>query len=698
MGTDPLYFAKVFFKRGEIMRRGYVFLILLILLAGCQTKKPRVATETLLSPTLSAKPSLPSEKPRPLKEKEPPTAKPTPEVKSFVILEAPEKEPQKITRVYRPEIKKDGQIELSLDMEGADLLDFLDLLLKETLKVNYVVDNAARAKVTLHIHGSFTRDQIFNMLGQVLALNNLSLVKDGDLYRILPASKLAGVSGDISFAFLRPRYLRVLEIKGLLQPLVSQGAKILIDKATNTLLVFDNPENVLKVSRVVSLLDEDVLADMTLALYKPKVLDADTLAGYLKSIFQATPWKERRLTSFVDFIPMKEINALLIVARDEGLIKRIKRWIDELDKGELAEKEVFIYQVENGDAEEIADILQQAFSGTTKKSNRKTIVPAQKTKPNSSEVSGEVRIIPDKTNNLLVIKATRQDYLTIKRLLEQIDVLPRQVVIEMLIMEITLNKELEHGVEWFLKNRTKYQGDLYNLGAGFAKQEGRTPAFFENAQQLKGLTLSLYRVGDFGSLFNLLESISQINILSSPVILATDNKEARIQIGQEVPIITQQVTNTSATEPNITSTVQYRDTGIILDVKPHINSSGLVKLDIVQEISSAQKNYLGLENTPLITKRKIETSLVVKNNQTIVLGGLIDNRQEFAETGVPLLKDLPFIGHAFKWQKRTRDRTELLVAITPRVVRNYQEAEAVMHAFKEKIRALRERLEKQELE
>ncbi|WP_169352783.1 type II secretion system secretin GspD [Thermodesulfatator atlanticus] len=680
------------------MRRGYVFLILLILLAGCQTKKPRVATETLLSPTLSAKPSLPSEKPRPLKEKEPPTAKPTPEVKSFVILEAPEKEPQKITRVYRPEIKKDGQIELSLDMEGADLLDFLDLLLKETLKVNYVVDNAARAKVTLHIHGSFTRDQIFNMLGQVLALNNLSLVKDGDLYRILPASKLAGVSGDISFAFLRPRYLRVLEIKGLLQPLVSQGAKILIDKATNTLLVFDNPENVLKVSRVVSLLDEDVLADMTLALYKPKVLDADTLAGYLKSIFQATPWKERRLTSFVDFIPMKEINALLIVARDEGLIKRIKRWIDELDKGELAEKEVFIYQVENGDAEEIADILQQAFSGTTKKSNRKTIVPAQKTKPNSSEVSGEVRIIPDKTNNLLVIKATRQDYLTIKRLLEQIDVLPRQVVIEMLIMEITLNKELEHGVEWFLKNRTKYQGDLYNLGAGFAKQEGRTPAFFENAQQLKGLTLSLYRVGDFGSLFNLLESISQINILSSPVILATDNKEARIQIGQEVPIITQQVTNTSATEPNITSTVQYRDTGIILDVKPHINSSGLVKLDIVQEISSAQKNYLGLENTPLITKRKIETSLVVKNNQTIVLGGLIDNRQEFAETGVPLLKDLPFIGHAFKWQKRTRDRTELLVAITPRVVRNYQEAEAVMHAFKEKIRALRERLEKQELE
>ena len=686
------------------MRRGYVFLILLILLAGCQTKKPRVATETLLSPTLSAKPSLPSEKPRPLKEKEPPTAKPTPEVKSFVILEAPEKEPQKITRVYRPEIKKDGQIELSLDMEGADLLDFLDLLLKETLKVNYVVDNAARAKVTLHIHGSFTRDQIFNMLGQVLALNNLSLVKDGDLYRILPASKLAGVSGDISFAFLRPRYLRVLEIKGLLQPLVSQGAKILIDKATNTLLVFDNPENVLKVSRVVSLLDEDVLADMTLALYKPKVLDADTLAGYLKSIFQATPWKERRLTSFVDFIPMKEINALLIVARDEGLIKRIKRWIDELDKGELAEKEVFIYQVENGDAEEIADILQQAFSGTSKKSNRKTIVPAQKTKPNSSEVSGEVRIIPDKTNNLLVIKATRQDYLTIKRLLEQIDVLPRQVVIEMLIMEITLNKELEHGVEWFLKNRITYKGDRYDVGTAFTKY-GILPQNLQNIPNLNlgsatltGLTTAIYRAGDLGALFNLLQSVSQINILSSPVILATDNKEARIQIGQEVPIITQQVTNTSATEPNITSTVQYRDTGIILDVKPHINSSGLVKLDIVQEISSAQKNYLGLENTPLITKRKIETSLVVKNNQTIVLGGLIDNRQEFAETGVPLLKDLPFIGHAFKWQKRTRDRTELLVAITPRVVRNYQEAEAVMHAFKEKIRALRERLEKQELE
>ncbi len=692
------------------MRTWYICLLgLLFLAAGCQAKHP--ATQTLV---LSVPPKIkvttnpaaetsssPSGKSA-LQDKDKPQERPP---KSALVILQTQEEPshgENTNIVSRPSLPKDGKFSLALDMEGADLLDFLDLLFKETLKLNYAVDPGARAKVTVHIHGTFSKPEILRFTEKILEMYHLSLLHEEGLYRVVPASKLASVSGEVSFALLRPHYLQVADLAKVVQSLTTPGAKVLLEKGSNTLLVIDTPENVAKVTRIVGLLDEDVLADMTLALYKPKVLEADTLAGYLKDIFQASPWKERHLSSFVDFIPLKEINTLLIVARQPETLKRVYRWINELDQGELAEKEVFIYQVENGDAEEIAQILQQTFSGqglspssTTKNSHRRTIIAARV--KNVPGLTGEIRIIPDKSNNLLVIKATRQDYLTIKRLLQKIDVLPRQVVIEMLIMEITLNKELQHGVEWFLKNRITYQGDQYETGASFSKY-GISPDNLQNIGQvsLTGLTLALYRAKDLGALFNILQSVSQINILSSPVILATDNKEARIQIGQEVPIITQQVTNTSATEPNITSTVQYRDTGIILDVKPHINSSGLVKLDIVQEISSAQKNYLGLTNTPLITKRKIETSLVVKNNQTVILGGLIDNRQEFAETGVPLLKDIPFLGHLFKWQKKTRDRTELLVAITPRVVRNQQEAEAVMYEFKEKIKALKSRLEGKE--
>ncbi len=679
--------------------QGFIILFLgfIIFLSGCQAKHPSQASLDTLIPVTS---SPPSKTPKVKPKVSPPKETPAHEKKAALVI-IQEAKNEKDTLCQRPKnlpaaVSKEGnKIKLTLDMEGADLLDFLDLLFKETLKVNYAVDQGARAKITVHIHGSFTPREIMDMVAQVLALDNLALVKSSGLVRILPANKLATVPQEISFVLFRPRYLKVTEINNIVQALVTRGAKVLVDKSANILLVIDTPENVAKVSRIVTLLDEDVLSQMTLALYKPKVLEAETLANYLKSIFEASPWKDRRLNAFIDFIPLKEINSLLIVTREPEALKRVYRWINELDQGELAEKEVFIYQVENGDAEEIAQILQQTFSGSklSSTSSRKTIIPAQKTQ-NKVFLAGDIRIIPDKSNNLLVIKATRQDYLTIKRLLQKIDVLPRQVVIEMLIMEITLNKELQHGVEWFLKNHITYQGDKYDLGASFSKY-GISPDNLQNVGQtsLTGLTMALYRAKDLGALFNILQSVSQINILSSPVILATDNKEARIQIGQEVPIITQQVTNTSASQPNITSTVQYRDTGIILDVKPHINSSGLVKLDIVQEISSAQKNYLGLTNTPLITKRKIETSLVVKNNQTVILGGLIDNRQEFAETGVPLLKDIPVLGHFFKWQKKTRDRTELLVAITPRVVRNYQEAEAVMHAFKEKIRALRERLQ-----
>ncbi len=578
------------------------------------------------------------------------------------------------------------KISLEINLEGADLLDFLQLLFQETLHQNYAVDPSAKAKVTVHIKGRFSKTEILDLVQKVLELHNLTLINKGNIYRIIPISKLANISGQISFFIFRPKYLQVENLSKVVKTLASVQAKLIIDKATNSIILVDIPENINKVIGILNLLDENILANMYLALYRPKVLEAETLTEYLKAIFKSSPLKNQNIDQYVDFIPLKEINAILIVARHSEGIDRIYRWLKEIDSGELVEKEVFIYQVENGDAEEIAKILQDTFYESAS-SNRKTIVKAQKGK---QHISGEIRIIPDKTNNLLIIKATKQDYLTIRNLLKKIDVTPRQVVIEMLITEITLNKELEYGVEWFLKNQLKLEGKPYE-GHLVLGKENTSPASIGN---ITGFTYALYRKGDLRALISALESISQINILSSPVILATDNKEAKIQIGQEVPIITQQVTNTSASEPNITSTVQYRDTGIILTVKPHINSSGLVKLDIVQEISSAQRNYLGLENTPLIIKRKIETSLVVKNNQTVILGGLIDNRKEVGETGVPILKSIPGLGNLFRWRKNTRDRTELLVAITPRVVRNYQEAELVMQEFKTKIEDLKRRLAK----
>lgn len=578
------------------------------------------------------------------------------------------------------------KINLEINLEGADLLDFLQLLFQETLHQNYAVDPSAKAKVTVHIKGRFSKTEILDLIQKVLELHNLTLINKGGIYRIIPVSKLGNISGQISFFIFRPKYLQAENLSKVVKTLASVQAKLIIDKATNSIILVDIPGNINKVIGILNLLDENILANMYLALYRPKVLEAETLTEYLKAIFKSSPLKSQNIDQYVDFIPLKEINAILIVARNSEGIDQIYRWLKEIDSGELVEKEVFIYQVENGDAEEIAQILQDTFYESTS-SNRKTIIKAKKGKQN---ISGEIRIIPDKTNNLLIIKATKQDYLTIRNLLKKIDVTPRQVVIEMLITEITLNKELEYGVEWFLKNQLKLEGKPYE-GHLILGKENTSPASIGN---ITGFTYALYRKGDLRALISALESVSQINILSSPVILATDNKEAKIQIGQEVPIITQQVTNTSASEPNITSTVQYRDTGIILTVKPHINSSGLVKLDIVQEISSAQKNYLGLENTPLIIKRKIETSLVVKNNQTVILGGLIDNRKEIGETGVPILKNIPGLGNLFRWRKNTRDRTELLVAITPRVVRTYQEAELVMQEFKTKIEDLKRRLAK----
>lgn len=580
--------------------------------------------------------------------------------------------------------------EISLDLEGADLLDFLDFVMGETLKLNYVVDPLARAKITAHIHGEFLPAEIIEMVRAILELHNLELVHQEGLWKVIPVQKIGQVGDNASFLAIRPRYIPVRNLTVIVKQFVSPQAKVLVEQQANILVVIDHPENLKKVFDIIKVIDKEGFTEFTYRIYSSQVLSAEVLVRYLQQTLRSPTLKASGLSQRVELVPLKELDNILIVARNEEDLMKVWDLIKVLDRGDLKEEEIFIYQVENGDAEEIAKLLENIFS-ESKVSGRRTVIKAKKTKApqNMAALEGQIKIVPDKTNNMLLIRASKEDYRKILNILKKIDVVPRQVVIEVLIAEITLNKALEYGLEWYLKTEFKIEGKSLKGNMVFSR-EGRGP--IDLASDVSGFTYALFRGEYLRSLLYALSSISKINILSNPVLLATDNKEARIQIGQEVPIITQKVTNTSASIPTITSNVQYRDSGIILQVKPHINSSGLVKLDIVQEVSTAQKNYLGLDS-PLFTKRRIETSLVVEDGQTVILGGLIDTRNEVGETGIPLLRNLPFLGKFFEWTTSSKDRTELFVAITPRVVRSREEAERVMKDFKRRIEDLRKRLE-----
>jgi len=653
-------------------------------IAACASPKP--VTKSLATPR---QPNLQvvstesrSERSQVQTEKEAPQVQPQRKPETPLPEEkGPEIEYLAPSKISKPSQKR---LEVTLDLENADLLEFLDLLFTKTLQKNYVVDPLARAKVTVHLKGRFSESELIRIINKVLELQNITIVAEKDFYRVTTISKLGKLSGSYNFAIIRPRHLQCINLLSVTKSFVSSQGLVIPDKQTNSLIIIDIPANLRKIIKIITLLDRNILEDLYLEVYHPKVISAEKLADYLKKIFTSAIFKLSGPQNFLDFVPIKELNVLLILSKNHSNIALVKRWLEELDTGETTENQVFVYYVENGDAEEIAKILQDAFS-EVKETKRETIVQAKTKKPTSKitrgTISGKVKIIPDKTNNLLIITASREDYQVILNLLKDIDIVPRQVLIEVLIAEISLNKTLEYGVEWWIKTNfnldsKKYVGNIVSYGkyGGIAGQ---------------GFSFTVYRGVDPRALITALEGVSEVHILSNPVILATDNKEARIQIGKEIPTVTQKVANTASSNLNVTQSIQYRDTGIILEVKPHINSSGLVKLDITQEVSEMAGTLL---DSPIISKRKMQTSLVVQDGHTVILGGLIKEKRDRGESGIPGLRKIPLVGHLFKWGNRYTERTELLVAITPRVVRNTEEAEIAMREFKARIEDLKRRL------
>jgi general secretion pathway protein D len=328
-----------------------------------------------------------------------------------------------------------------------------------------------------------------------------------------------------------------------------------------------------------------------------------------------------------------------------------------------------------------------------------------------------VRIIPDEENNLLVVVAPPYEWNIISRILKQLDIMPREVLCEVLIAEVRLTGDLKYGIEFLLGSapqapqtstgaETSTTATASNVSGvlvatpsttttgttttttapasipGVTLSSGATAAFTTAG----GLTfVALDTVNKLKGLINLLAAEGKVNILASPHIMAANNQEARIMIGQDVPILTSEsVPLISQATSFQTSTVQYRSTGIILMVKPQINAKGLVTLEIAQEVSDATSTTTGVGGTPTFTVRQAQTSLITADNQTVVLGGLIREDTTQTSAGIPGLRKLPLLGPLFGSEGLSKQKTELLVLITPHIITNLQEGAHITHEMKER--------------
>jgi general secretion pathway protein D len=287
-----------------------------------------------------------------------------------------------------------------------------------------------------------------------------------------------------------------------------------------------------------------------------------------------------------------------------------------------------------------------------------------------------VKIIADESNNALIIVGNAQEYATVSKVLKQLDVLPMQVLIDATIAEVTLTNDLQYGIEWFLTHG-------HNTTSGGSGSEATTTAITSLASGVATGGFSyIFNSRNIMAVLQAQASYSNVNVISSPSLMVLNNGEATILVGDSVPIQTGTVTSSIG---GSSTTNSYVDTGVSLDIKPRVNANGLVLMDIMQSVNAANSTSSSTINSPTISKRQVQTNVAVQSGETVVLGGMIQETNTNNTDGVPWLHDIPYIGSLFGGTTRDKKKSELVVLLTPRVMKSRQDAQDVTEEFKRKL-------------
>ncbi|MBQ27592.1 MAG: type II secretion system protein GspD [Nitrospiraceae bacterium] len=612
--------------------------------------------------------------------------------------------------IPRPELANRTPQEIVLNFDNADLYKVIKII-ADILEVNYIIDPKIKGTVNIHATGAISRDDLMVIFTDILRINRAAIVKNKAVYHIVPMGairtkalklrhppsespeNIGDPSNTVTIQIIPLRYIAPSEIEKIVKPFLSSGSHVIGYEKSRLLLITDFPDNIEKVLSIVELLDINVFEQVKVRLFPIKNADVTDIAQELEKLFAAfeLPSKSGRGTG-ITFVPITRINSLLVISSLSEALHVAERWLKEMDtqEGEI-DVRTFIYHVRNGIATELADILNSIFvqnkesipgqprTATVTANDQQTTNATQSSDTKSAAgITGEVEVISYATTNTLIIKSNPRDYEIVEGILEELDIVPRQVLIEVAIAEVTLTENTEFGIEYAFQDNATDITPLEGSGAlGFT---GRFMKVRSGDQRTLLATLSAF-AGE-----------TELRVLASPHIIATDGKEASIRVGDEVAIRTSEARPTGADAGSpVDVTIQRRDTGTILRVTPHINATGLVTLEVDLEKSNVTPPSEGASDVG-INKRTTSTTMVVQDGETILVGGLIDDTVTDTISKVPVLGDIPYLGILFRNTTTTVNRIELILLITPHVIRNINEAIEATDGFTTRVPAAQEQL------
>ncbi len=638
-----------------------------------------------------------------------------------------------------------------LNFEAADLREVVRNILGDILNESYTIDASVGGQVTIRTSAGIPREALPATLEMLLRMNGAAMVKEAGIYKIVPqAAAVRGnvtpqlgnsqraLPPGFSVQIVPLRYVGVKEMARILEPFVKDASAVRPDELRNLMVLSGTEQELKHLVDTIDMFDIDWMAGMSVGLFTLLNADVKTVGQELDKAIG--PAATSPLAGILRIIPIERLNALLVITPQPAYLEEAKKWIARLDQGGGGDgPRFYVYNLQNQRAEKLGPLLTQAFTGRAAPASAPTtptVAPGtpsgtivnpptfqqtpttptaptiQVTPPPPGPVAAAVaravegigivrniQVVADKDNNTLLIVATAPEYTVIEAALKKLDVPSRQVAIEVTIASVTLTDELDFGVEWLFKGGApsgRGSGGLLSGGLLGSLKPGNPavpPASANPAVSLaQGFTYIINNAnfpGGIQAALHLLDSYGDTKVIANPHLAALDNQKATIKAGDRIPVCQQSyVGSTVGANSNVvTTTSQYIDTGVLLQVTPHINAGGLVTLDVQAEVSQPGATTLPCEAPPINT-RSVQTIVSVQSGQTMVMGGLIGETKGNTSNGLPLLSRIPIIGGLFGQQALTNNRTELVMFITPRVVESEIDLKSVVEDLRRRMQKI----------
>jgi general secretion pathway protein D len=636
-----------------------------------------------------------------------------------------------------------GKGSYSLNFDEADLGEVAKVVLSDILGESYVLSPKVTGKVTLQTTEPLTKEELLPTLEMVLRMNNAALVKDGRIYHIEPTadalftSDLSARAAGYQTRVIPVKNVAVKDIADIIKPLVHDKTILNVDDKRNILVAAGSADEIARVMDMIYTFDIDLLKGRSFGLFPLAHVDPETIIEELEGIFYQKGKGKNDDSEFFKFIPIARLNSVLAVTHQAHYLSDIEDWVYRLDKANTASGGgVNVYKVQHVDAGELADTLNDIFTDGKSRSKSAKVAPGEtaeslsnQTNNSSSSSSGtnaspgmsddtmtgtgflgtfaanqieekatlgdsatgsikvsnvgKVKIIADEPNNSVIIVASAQDYEVILPVIEQLDVMPLQVLIDATVVQVKLTDNLQYGISWYLNNgnSTTILGTAIPIAGAVAT----------------GGLSTFYNAGSVKALLHAEASLDNINIISSPSLMVLNNQKAKINVGDQVPISTGSTTiplggGVGGNSGAISNSIQYKDTGVTLEVTPRVNANGLVIMKLKQVVSNvvpvSKTDAETQVQSPTINKKEVSSSVAVADGETIVLGGLISDDITDNKKGVPFFYQLPIIGPLFGATTKNDIKSELVILITPRVVKGKQDSRVISNEFKRKLTSI----------